>query len=257
MKIYMLIGLMGFGCSTGDISIGDIATGNVIASKDVVFDYDNFNQEADEIKMNVWKGRVPTKADRAQEVKGQTFGSEQIREILKGQAFGDGLKTVSLGTNYFGKKFDVKDFVKFLDDNPRVESARGELQLVYYYTLAIIKPARMLIYGCYRSKEKQFEKFKKGLSQVKFGDHNYNPSHACDTVPLKNGKAMWEDYSQFHFLIGVKKGIATELNTQLNWHLKYISGADWDNNNETTEKTSLYDPGHDALTGKMLLTQEN
>ena len=246
MKTLLLISLMYLsGCKVGQISFDNSGNSNVIGSRNVTIDYDQIIQEGDNAKL-IWKGRAPTKEDRQREREGEDHARKFIKDVKQKRSRTQVVPTplIFFVSNDPVIFWDGNEFNEFLDNNPKVKTARKELQYLYFYTSKIIAPSRILIYECHRSKERQLKLKKKGLSQVRFGQHNYNPSRACDFIPLKDGKARWEDYSQIHFVIGVQRAVFDFLNFE---GLRLRSGADWDENNYTQDKTTLYDPGHSAI----------
>tara|TARA_R110002153_G_scaffold151371_4_gene302805 strand:- start:70 stop:483 length:414 start_codon:yes stop_codon:yes gene_type:complete len=47
----------------------------------------------------------------------------------------------------------------------------------------------------YRGEDEQEQAFRHGHSKAKYGEskHNFNPSQACDTLPMAGGKYLWKD----------------------------------------------------------------
>ena len=246
MKSLLLILLIFLGCTTGDISVGDIATGdaNVIGSKNATIDYTKVTQEADNAKLE-WKNYIPTEDDRKEQKKGE----EEVEEYFKKLKTPDGISYVAFGLYVEEAEYLNPEFVIFVDRNKRVQSCRRELQLVYFY-VSVVSKARILTYGCHRSIKKQLEHFKAGRSKVKKGQHNYNPSNAGDSIPLNaQGLAMWKDMKQIMYMVGIKKATCEQLKSTFVWNLECRSGADFNRNGYVSE-SGFFDPGHLEIRGK-------
>ena len=143
--------------------------------------------------------------------------------------------------------YDTDEFKDFLDENPKLKQARGELQILYFHTLLYLAPAKLLIYDSYRPPKTQEKLVEEGKSQTEKSLHNYNPSFACDHIPTLNGVAKWKSYRQLHFVYGVIYAIFRDLQKKYNWPYNIRSGMDWGMTNYTENKTTLYDPGHIEL----------
>ena len=72
-----------------------------------------------------------------------------------------------------------------------------------------------------RSQERQDELVKKGASKTKFSKHI--DGRAVDVAPYP---IDWEDRERFHYMGGMLKGIAHEMDVKIRW------GGDWDNDGE-------------------------
>ena len=257
MKILLLIGLLG--CTTGDLNIttGDVASGNVIASKDVVFDYTKIIQESDKARLE-WKNYKPTKEDKATQEKGRKEGRQNIEKhfkekIDKATKFSNMAMAPSVFAGIFQDE-ELKDFKAFLKREKRMATARPELKIMYYYLNKFVTTSKtgLLIYECHRTIKRQLMLYSKGLSKVKRGKHNTMPSNACDMAPQrKEGRsqrwvAKWHDYRQFHYLVGQAQGIFEFLKMRYGWNLRLRSGTDWDENKygQQRKEGGFYDAGH-------------
>ena len=146
-------------------------------------------------------------------------------------------------------KYDtsIPEFHAFLNKYPKLKLAREELQILYYYTIKELGPQMLLITDTYRPPKSQEKLLKEGKSEDKHSLHNLNPSHACDHVPLHQGELMWKDYRQMHFIYGLMYAIFQNLKRLHKWPWNIRCGMDWEMNNYTEDKTTLYDPGHIEL----------
>ena len=258
MKILLLIGLLG--CTTGDLNIttGDVASGNVIASKDVTFDYTKIIQESDKARLE-WKNYKPTIEDKASQERGKKEGIKRIEKHFK-ERIEKSPKVTSIGIapSVFAGAFqdteEIKEFEEFLKRERRMATARPELKIMYFYVKKFVTTPKtgLIIYECNRSLKRQLMLYKRGASKVKRGNHNKMPSDACDMVPQrKEGRsqrwvARWYDYRQFHYLVGQAQGIFEFLKMRYGWNLRLRSGTDWDMNRygQQRKEGGFYDAGH-------------
>lgn len=72
-----------------------------------------------------------------------------------------------------------------------------------------------------RSQERQDKLVKKGASKTKFSKHI--EGKAVDVAPYP---IDWEDRERFHYMGGMLRGIAHEMDVKIRW------GGDWDNDGE-------------------------
>ena len=142
---------------------------------------------------------------------------------------------------------ELASFGRFIGKNPKLNSALDELQILYFYTTKVLAPAEFVVYDSYRAPDTQEKLLKEGKSEDVHSLHNLNPSHACDHVPIVNGKAQWKAYKQFHFIYGIMYTTFQKLKHDNNWQWNIRSGMDWEMDNYTEDKTTLYDPGHIEL----------
>jgi len=75
-----------------------------------------------------------------------------------------------------------------------------------------------------RTKERQEELVKQGASKTKFSKHI--EGKAVDVAPYP---IDWEDRDRFHYMGGMIRGIAQQLNIPVRW------GGDWDSDGETKD----------------------
>lgn len=75
-----------------------------------------------------------------------------------------------------------------------------------------------------RTKERQEELVKQGASKTKFSKHI--EGKAVDVAPYP---IDWEDRDRFHYMGGMIRGIAQQLNIPVRW------GGDWDSDGETRD----------------------
>lgn len=80
----------------------------------------------------------------------------------------------------------------------------------------------------HRNKESQDEKYRRGLSKVKYPDskHNVYPSMAIDVAPYP---IDWSDRERFSYFAGFVKGLAQSKNITIRW------GGDWDGDTEVKD----------------------
>ena len=92
----------------------------------------------------------------------------------------------------------------------------------------VIKQFDCTILQGHRGEEEQNEKFRNGLSQVRFPDskHNKQPSLAVDVAPYP---IDWHDRERFSYFSGYVKGIARSLDIELRW------GGDWDRDTDVKD----------------------
>tara|TARA_R100001509_G_scaffold159329_1_gene125647 strand:- start:3220 stop:3600 length:381 start_codon:yes stop_codon:yes gene_type:complete len=75
-----------------------------------------------------------------------------------------------------------------------------------------------------RTKERQKELVKQGASKTKFSKHI--EGKAVDVAPYP---IDWKDRDRFHYMGGMIRGIAQQLNIPVRW------GGDWDGDGETKD----------------------
>jgi len=75
-----------------------------------------------------------------------------------------------------------------------------------------------------RTKKRQEELVKQGASKTKFSKHI--EGKAVDVAPYP---IDWEDRDRFHYMGGMIRGIAQQLNIPVRW------GGDWDSDGETKD----------------------
>lgn len=111
---------------------------------------------------------------------------------------------------------------KLITADPRLQVVFAEV--IKYFDCSILEG--------HRDRESQNEKFRQGLSKLKWPDSNHNslPSKAVDAVPYP---IDWNDRERFHFFAGFVKGIAASLGIAIRW------GGDW--NSDTEVKDNNFD----------------
>ena len=77
-----------------------------------------------------------------------------------------------------------------------------------------------------RSAERQEELLAKGATKVKYSKHM--EGKAVDLAPYP---IDWEDRDRFHYMGGMIRGIAKQLNVPVRW------GGDWDSDGETKDNS--------------------
>ena len=75
-----------------------------------------------------------------------------------------------------------------------------------------------------RTQERQDELVKKGASKTKFSKHI--EGRAVDVAPYP---IDWNDRERFHYMGGMLRGIAHEMDVKIRW------GGDWDNDGEIAD----------------------
>ena len=75
-----------------------------------------------------------------------------------------------------------------------------------------------------RSAERQEELLKKGATKVKYSKHM--EGKAVDIAPYP---VDWDDRDRFHYMGGMIRGIAKQLNVNVRW------GGDWDSDGEVKD----------------------
>ncbi len=75
-----------------------------------------------------------------------------------------------------------------------------------------------------RSKERQLELLEKGATKVKYSKHM--DGKAVDLAPYP---IDWKDRDRFHYMGGMIRGIAKQLNVSVRW------GGDWDSDGEVKD----------------------
>tara|TARA_R100000805_G_C3563277_1_gene71467 strand:+ start:221 stop:601 length:381 start_codon:yes stop_codon:yes gene_type:complete len=112
----------------------------------------------------------------------------------------------------FGKR--SKDRLKGV--NPKLVNILNEL----------IKIMDVTIIEGLRSKERQKELLAQGKSKTKYSKHL--EGKAVDLAPYP---IDWEDRERFHYMGGMLRGIAKQLNINVRW------GGDWDNDGEIKDNS--------------------
>jgi len=112
----------------------------------------------------------------------------------------------------FGKR--SKDRLKGV--NPKLVNILNEL----------IKIMDVTIIEGLRSKERQKELLAQGKSKTKYSKHL--EGRAVDLAPYP---IDWEDRERFHYMGGMLRGIAKQLNINIRW------GGDWDNDGEIADNS--------------------
>ena len=77
-----------------------------------------------------------------------------------------------------------------------------------------------------RTQERQNELVKKGASKTKYSKHI--EGRAVDVAPYP---IDWKDRERFHYMGGMLRGIAHELNIKVRW------GGDWDSDGEIADNS--------------------
>jgi peptidoglycan L-alanyl-D-glutamate endopeptidase CwlK len=88
----------------------------------------------------------------------------------------------------------------------------------------LIKMMDVTIIEGLRSAERQKELLAKGATKVKYSKHM--EGKAVDIAPYP---IDWEDRDRFHYMGGMIRGIAKQLNISVRW------GGDWDSDGETKD----------------------
>lgn len=89
-----------------------------------------------------------------------------------------------------------------------------------------------------RSREKQAENVRKGVSQTMNSRHL--TGHAVDIAPLIGGQIPWNDKDKFNYLADLMFECAKELNVAIRW------GGDWNENGDWKDER-FYDGPHFEL----------
>ena len=90
----------------------------------------------------------------------------------------------------------------------------------------LIKIMDVTIIEGVRSQERQDELVKKGASKTKYSKHI--TGKAVDLAPYP---IDWEDRERFHYMGGMLRGIAHELDIKVRW------GGDWDSDGEIKDNS--------------------
>lgn len=92
----------------------------------------------------------------------------------------------------------------------------------------VIKEFDCTIIEGHRSEQEQNEKYRRGLSQLRYpqSKHNADPSVAVDVAPYP---IDWNDRERFTYFAGYVKGIAESMNIKLRW------GGDWDGDTQVVD----------------------
>jgi peptidoglycan L-alanyl-D-glutamate endopeptidase CwlK len=126
----------------------------------------------------------------------------------------------------------------------RLDTCHPYLQLICYELLKIYD---ITILEGHRDEEKQNNYYHAGKSKLRFPNskHNKTPSMAVDIAPWhkKEPHIRWDDMKSFYFMLGLVKGIASQL------HIDIRIGADWDNDTDFTDN-QFNDLVHIELTKK-------
>ena len=88
----------------------------------------------------------------------------------------------------------------------------------------LIKIMDVTIIEGLRTQERQNELVKQGASKTKFSKHILGK--AVDVAPYP---IDWKDRDRFHYMGGMIRGIAKQLNVSVRW------GGDWDSDGETKD----------------------
>jgi len=94
----------------------------------------------------------------------------------------------------------------------------------------LIKIMDVTIIEGVRSSKRQEELLKKGATKVKYSKHI--EGKAVDLAPYDRtvkGKIDWKDRDRFHYMGGMIRGIAKQLNIPVRW------GGDWDSDGEVKD----------------------
>ena len=111
----------------------------------------------------------------------------------------------------------------------KLASADPRLQVIFN---EVVKYFDNTILEGHRGRDDQNEKFRKGLSKLRYpeSEHNSLPSKAIDAAPYP---IDWNDRERFSFFAGYVKGIAAGLGILIRW------GGDWNDNTEV--KDNVFD----------------
>tara|TARA_R100000234_G_C4928510_1_gene147394 strand:- start:94 stop:474 length:381 start_codon:yes stop_codon:yes gene_type:complete len=90
----------------------------------------------------------------------------------------------------------------------------------------LIKIMDVTIIEGLRTQERQDELVKQGASKTKFSKHILGK--AVDVAPYP---IDWKDRDRFHYMGGMIRGIAKQLNVPVRW------GGDWDSDGETKDNS--------------------
>jgi len=111
-------------------------------------------------------------------------------------------------------RFGKKSKARLKGVNPKLVNVLNEL----------IKIMDVTIIEGLRSAERQQELLEKGATKVKYSKHM--EGKAVDLAPYP---IDWEDRDRFHYMGGMIRGIAKQLNVNVRW------GGDWDGDGETKD----------------------
>lgn len=108
-----------------------------------------------------------------------------------------------------------------------LKEAHEDLQKLF---LEVSKHIDIRIIEGHRGKDEQNRLYEAGKSKLKWpkSKHNQTPSLALDVIPFP---VDWNDYRRFYQLVGVVKGIASQMKIDIR------CGADWDGDNEFNDQT--------------------
>ena len=90
----------------------------------------------------------------------------------------------------------------------------------------IIKIMDVTIIEGLRTKERQAELLTQGKSKTKYSKHIVGKAVDLAPYPID-----WNDRDRFHYMGGMLRGIANELNINIRW------GGDWDSDGETKDNS--------------------
>ena len=130
----------------------------------------------------------------------------------------------------------------------QIDTLHIDLQVLL---LDVIKntPVDICITEGYRTKERQYELYKEGKSQIdginKKGMHNYKPARAFDFCAFVNGKATW-DTKYLDFLAGIILGTSIRLAREGKIEKPVVWGLDW-NSDGNFDDTKFKDRPHIQL----------
>tara|TARA_R100001463_G_scaffold74325_2_gene128307 strand:+ start:122 stop:499 length:378 start_codon:yes stop_codon:yes gene_type:complete len=113
-------------------------------------------------------------------------------------------------------KFGKRSREKLKGVNPKLINVLNEL----------IKVMDVTIIEGVRTQERQNQLVKEGASKTKFSKHI--TGKAVDLAPYP---IAWEDRDRFHYMGGMIRGIAKQMNVKIRW------GGDWDNDGDTRDNS--------------------
>ena len=117
----------------------------------------------------------------------------------------------------------------------RLDTCHPDLQRLM---LEVIKHIDCSIVCGHRDKTDQDAAVAAGKSKAPWptSKHNSKPSRAVDVMPWYPGGIRWTDREGMYFLVGVVKGIATQMN------IKIRIGIDWDGDNDMHDQDFVDGP---------------
>jgi len=113
-------------------------------------------------------------------------------------------------------KFGKRSRERLKGVNPKLINVLNEL----------IKVMDVTIIEGVRTQERQNQLVKEGASKTKFSKHI--TGKAVDLAPYP---IAWEDRDRFHYMGGMIRGIAKQMNVKIRW------GGDWDNDGDTRDNS--------------------